>query len=161
MGKNKEIAEKNYSKATKIYIVLFVLILAVIMGIFFFFYHMYQKDMKSLTDFVASYEKFDKAISDFSISKTDDLENKAGYALLELKTKAAFRISSLIRNEGEAMKQAREVADFSVKEFDSLKAYKEAIQSKNASLDRLAKQYDDMTNNRKNAYARFQALARE
>ena len=152
------------SKNRKIFwvsIILFALVLVVIGGVFFFFYHMYHKDMKKLTDFVSSYEKFDQAISDFSISKTDDLEGKTSKALLELKTNATFRISSLIRNEGEAMKLALEIADLSEKEFDSLKAYKEAIQNKNDNLDRFSKQYDDLANNRKSAYARFQELARE
>jgi hypothetical protein len=157
----KRLDNPKNQKVIKFSIVLFVLILVVIIGIFFFFYQMYHKDMKKLTDFVASYEKFDQAISDFSINKTDDLEGKTSNVLLELKTKATFRISSLIRNEGEAMKLALEIADLSEKEFDSLKAYKEAIQNKNASLDRFSKQYDDLANNRKSAYARFQELARE
>jgi hypothetical protein len=63
------------------------------------------------------YEKFDKAISDFSLSKTDDLESKARDALFELMTKATFRLSSLIKNDVELMDQALEV-DISGREFN-------------------------------------------
>jgi len=132
-------------------IVLFILILVAIVGVFFYFYCMYHNDVKALSDFSLSYEKFDKAISDFSVpvfasnlestptleqfnkvyskitasmqdtlhasdrlslakeaislnnqlldhlNNTDDLENKAGDAFIELNTKAALRLSSLIK----------------------------------------------------------------
>ena len=48
---------------------------------------MYHKDMKKLIDFVASYEKFDQAISDFSISKTDDLKAKPATHFSNLRPK--------------------------------------------------------------------------
>ena len=145
----------------KKYKVLLVLVLVVIVGVFFFFSRLYHNDVKALENFVASYEKFDKAVSDFSISKTDDLESKAGDALIELKTKATFRISSLIKNDAELMDKAREIADLSGRELESLKAYKRAIQTKNADLDDLAKEYGDLTSKRKTAYARFQGLGSE
>ena len=140
---------------------LLVVVLVVLAGVFSFFYRMYRNDIKALTDFVVSYEKFDKAISDFSIGNTGESESKAGDALAELNTKANFRISSLIRNEKEAMGMARVVANFSGRELDSLEAYKGAIQSNNADVDRLAKEYNDLTSRRKAAYARFRALAGE
>jgi hypothetical protein len=143
----------------KKYKVLLVLALVLIAGVFFFLYRFYHHDVKALSDFSASFEIFDKAISDFSISKTDDLERKAGDALLELKTKATFRLSSLIKNDSVIPPSALEIADFSGKELESLKAYKKAIQSKNAGLDGLAKEYGDLTSKRKAAYARFQKLA--
>jgi hypothetical protein len=152
----------------KKYKVVLVLALIVIVGVFSFFYRMHNNDIKALTEFLASYEKFDKAISGFSVpvfasnldlNKTNDLESKAGDALIELNTKATFRLSSLIKNDGLIPPSALEIADFSGKELESLKAYKRAIQSKNADLDGLAKEYGDLASKRKAAYARFQGLA--
>jgi len=57
------------------------------------------------------------------------------------------------------MSKMLEIADFSGKELDNLRAYKRAIQSKNADLDGLAKAYGELTSKRKTAYARFQGLA--
>ena len=139
---------------------LLIIVLVLLAGIFSFFIRMYQNDMSVLTGFVASYERFDKAISAFSISSTDELENGTRDAFRELNTKATFRISSLIKNEKEAMAQAREVADFSGRELNSLIAYKVAIQNKNPAPVRLLKEYEDLTTKRKAAYARFQELGK-
>lgn len=138
---------------------LLIVVLAVLAGVFFLLHRFYHKDIKELMDFSASYEKFDKAISDFFMSKTDDLDSKAGDALIELKRKATLRLSSLIKNDAELMEQAREIANLSGRELDSLRIYKGAILSKNAALDGLAKEYGDIANKRKVAHARFQELA--
>ena len=152
----------------KKYKVLLVLALVVLVGAFLFFYRFYHNDVKALEDFSASYENYDKAISDFSVpvfetnldlNKTDDLESKASDALIELNTKAAFRLSSLIKNDSAIPPLALEIADFSGKELDNLRAYKKAVQSKNADLNGLAKEYGELTSKRKTAYARFQGLA--
>jgi len=136
-----------------------IIVLVVLAGVFFFFYRFYHNDVKALADFSASYEKFDKIISDFSITRTGDLESKAGDALIELNTKATFRLSSLIKNDAELMDQAVEVADLSERELDSLRVYNGAIQRKNADLDGLAKEYGNLNSKRKAAYVRFQKLA--
>lgn len=136
-----------------------IIVLVVLVGVFFFFYRFYHNDVKALADFSVSYEKFDKTISDFSITKTGDFESKAGDALIELNTKATFRLSSLIKNDAELMDQAVEVADLSGRELDSLRVYNGAIQRKNADLDGLAKEYDNLKSKRKAAYVRFQKLA--
>lgn len=125
----------------------------------FLFFRLYQRDVRALTGFTASYERYDKAIRDFSNSKNGDLESKADGSLIELKTKAAFRISSLIKNDKRLMDQAPVVADLSGRELESLKVYKAAIQHKDADLDGLAKEYRDLTRRRKTAYARFRELA--
>ena len=152
----------------KKYKVVLVLALIVIVGVFSFFYRMHNNDVKALTEFLASYEKFDKAISDFfvpvfasnlDLNKTNDLESKAGDALIELNTKAAARLSSLTKNDAALMSQMLEIADFSGKELDHLRAYKRAIQNINADLDALAKEHGELTSKRKTAYARFQGLA--
>jgi len=135
-----------------------IIVLMVLAGVLLFFYRFYHDDVKALEDFLASYENFDKAISDFFIIKTDDLERKAADAFIELDIKAALRLSSLIKNDGELMGQALEVANLSGRELDSLRAYEGAIQSKRADLDGLAKEYGDLTRRRKVAYARFQEL---
>jgi len=145
---------ENFKK----YKVLLVLALVVIVGVFLFFSRIYHNNIKALEGFLASYVIFDQAISDFSISKTDDLENKAGDALIELNTKATFRLSSLIKNDAELMDQALEVADLSGKELERLRVYNRAIQSKSSDLDELAKEYGDLTGKRRAAYARFQGL---
>lgn len=166
---------------SKKYIVLLALAMTVIAGAFLLFYRLYDKDVEELTDFLTSYKRFDKAISDFStpvfesnfegtpaldqfnkvysqitasmhdtrpngdrlawakeaislnnnlldnLKKTDDLEIKAGDALIELDTKASARISSLIKNDGQLMSTANEIADFSKKELNKLSACKRAI----------------------------------
>ena len=147
----------------KKYKALLILVPVVIVG--FFFYH---NDVKALEKFVASYEKFDKAISDFSkpvfvsnvegAPATDDLERKADEALAELNTKTSVRISSLIKNDAELMNTELEIADFSGKELDNLKAYKRAVADKNVDLGRLAKEFGDLANKRQTAYARFREL---
>ncbi len=137
-----------------------VIVLTVLAGGLLFFYRFYGNDIKALKDFLASYEAFDRAISDLLISQTDDLESQAGDAFIELDKKAALRLSSLIKNDAELMGQALEVANFSRRELDSLLAYKGAIQSQNADLDGLAKEHGDLSSGRKAAYARFRELAR-
>jgi hypothetical protein len=136
-----------------------VLALFVSTGVLSFFYRFYHSDMKALAGFSASYKKFNQTISDFSIWKTDELENKAGDALTELNTKASLRLSSLIKNDAELMDLALEVANLSGKEMENLRVHKRASQSQNADLDRLAGEYGTLTLKRKAAYARFQQLA--
>ncbi len=122
------------------YKVLLVLALIVIAGVFFFVFRLHQGDVKALTEFVASYEKFDKAVSSYSLGGTDDLKSKANAALVELNASSAVRISSLVQHDAELMSTELEIADFSAKELAGLSAYK--------SSDK-----------RKTAYARFQELA--
>lgn len=141
--------------------VLLILALAVIASVFFFSFRIYHNDIKALEGFNASYKKFDDAILDFSISKTDDSEIKASDALIELNAKATFRVSSFIKNDRLIPASTLEVAELSAKELESLKAYKEATQSKNVELGGLAKEYSDLATKRKTAYALFQSLGRE
>jgi hypothetical protein len=136
-----------------------VFALVIVAGILFIFYRFHRHDTKALKDFVAAYEKFDKAIADFSSGETDDLESKAGEALVELNIKASVRLSSLVENDTELMSKKLEIADLSGKEMDHLRAYKRAIKSHNPDLDALAKESGDLTSKRKAAFARFQELA--
>jgi hypothetical protein len=138
---------------------LLVLALVVMMAFFFFFIRLYHHDVKALEDFVASYKKFDKAISDFSISKTDELENKANNALTELNANSALKLSSLIKNDALIPPLALEIADFSGKELTSLGSCKRALHGKNADLKLLTKECSELSGKRKDAYAHFQKLA--
>lgn len=125
--------------------------------------------LKALTDFSASYKKFDEAISDFSMPifasnleaapATDDLERKTDKALVDLKTKASARISSLTKNDAELMSITLEIGDLSGKELDALKTYKRAVAGKNSDLDKLSTEFGDLTNKRQTDYARFLELA--
>ena len=135
-----------------------LIIVLVVLAVAFFFNQMYRNDIEKLTNFSVSYEKFDKAISDFSGNTSDDLGRYTEEALAELKTNASLKISSLIKNDGELMRAELEVADFSTRELASLKAYKEGIQSKRVDLGKLAKDYADIARERKAAYANFQEL---
>src|SRR5437763_14713089 len=100
--------------------------LVVVAGVFSFGYRLYHNDIRTLTEFSASYENFDNAISAFAVNKNAESESKASDALIDLNAKATFRLSSLIKNDAEAMTQAPEIADLSGRELDSLRAYNEA-----------------------------------
>jgi hypothetical protein len=145
-----------------------ILTLFVLIGLAFV-YRLYHRDVQALKDFSVAYNKFEKVISDFSrplfapnlegARAADELERKAEEALTELKTKASARISSLIKNDGDLMDITREIADFSEKELEALKAYQRGAADKNADLDRFAKELGDLTCERQTAYARFRELA--
>ena len=136
-----------------------IVVLAVPTGVFFFFYRMYHDDIKALRGFIASYERFDKAISDLSMSGADDIESKVGNAVIDLSAKASLRLSSLIKNDAELMDQAIEVADLVRRELEDLRVYRSEIRNKNADLDGLAEESRILTGKRKAAYARFQELS--
>jgi hypothetical protein len=152
----------------KRYKALIAIALILAAGIFYFFYHFFDNDVKALTDFSAAYDKFDKAISGFSNAVlasnpageavTDDLERKAGEALIELNTKANARISSLTKNDAELMKLTLEIGDISGKELDALSAYKKPIADQNSDLTRLAKELGDLTSKRQTDYVRFKEI---
>ncbi len=71
------------------------------------------------------------------LNKTYDLESKAGDALIELNQNASARISSLIKNDGQLMSTALEIAGLSKKELDNLSAYKRAIWDKRDITNKL------------------------
>jgi hypothetical protein len=153
----------------KIYKALLVIALVSVIGICSLFYHFGHNDSKALTDFSIAYKNYDRAILDFSITvfasnpkgvpATDDLERNATGALVELNTKASARISSLTRNDAELMSITLEIAYLSGKELDTLKAYQRAVDDKDIDLDKLAKEFGDLTIKRQTNFARFQELA--
>lgn|GEM_PF-2563043 len=80
----------------KKYAVLFALVLLMIAGAFLFFYRLYNKDVKGLTDFIASYKKFDKAISDFSVPAL--ASNPEGARTLDQFNKIYSRITASMQD---------------------------------------------------------------
>jgi hypothetical protein len=137
---------------------LLVLVLAVAAGVFLLFYSMYHDDIEALRSFMASYERYDKAISDLSMGGGSELEGKAVSDAADLVSKASLRLSSLIKNDAGLMDQALNVADLAQQEFEGLRAYKRAIQHENADVDELAEASRVLTGKRKAAYARFRDL---
>ncbi len=149
----------------KKYRVLLVIPLILLAGIFFFFYRMGSNDAKVLADFSAAYKNYDQAISALSKSifaaapASDDVEQQANKAQVELKTKASARISSLTKNDGELMRVMLEIADLSRKELDTAVEYKNAVGDQSADINQLASELSDLTSKRQSDYARFLELA--
>jgi hypothetical protein len=104
-----------------------VLVLAAAAGVFLLFSRMYQNDMKALKGFLAAYERFDEAMPDPADKVHDAGLGPAEAALAELQAGSFFRLSSLIKNEGELMDQAREVADLAGRELDGIRTRDEAL----------------------------------
>lgn len=89
------------------------------------FVKMYRDDLKALKNFLAAYNHFDMniagAVARARIGEVDD----AREALDELKARADLRLSSLIKNDGELMRQAREIAALAIREYESRLAGRE------------------------------------
>jgi hypothetical protein len=154
----------------KKYIYLHVIALIVVAGIFFFFcYRMGTNDAKALADFPVAYKNYDKAISDFynavlasnpeNASTTSNLEHKADETLIVLNTQASVRISSLTKNDGDLMKVSLEITDLAGKELDTLKAYQNAVADKSNDIDKFAKEFAGLRNQRQAAYSHYLELA--
>src|SRR4051812_3567528 len=92
-----------------------------------FVYRMGQHDVRALADFAASYEQFDKTISEQTLN--------------DLRVKSEMRISSLTKNDGAMMKAAREASGLAATEVSLMKASRvvqndrEAAAELNARLD--------------------------
>ena len=123
----------------------------------------------SLTDFMSSYQFYDQAVkaasetvfatNGISTPAAGEVERQADTALSNLQTKSSVQISSLIKNENEAMRTMREIADLSDKEMSTLKAYQQtAVQD--VDRDALAQAFYDLAKQRQAAFAHFQELGR-
>ncbi len=153
----------------KKYAVGMVAVLIVAAGIFFFFYHFGHGDEVKLAEFSNAYTKFDQAIADYSKNGiapnpgsapgAGDLGRNVDEALAELKSKAAARISSLTRHDGDLMNSMVEIGDLSGIELAALKSYQIAAANKNSDADRLAQEFITLTGQRQAAYAHFLELA--
>jgi hypothetical protein len=136
---------------------LMVAFLVAAVAAFVFLKRFYYDGVRSLEAFVGSCETYDRAVAGLSRTMTDDAENKARDALIDLRAKAGFRLSSLIKHDAELMNQAREVADVSGKELDALEAYRRAVQARNADSDTV-NAYRVLAGKREAAWARFREL---
>jgi hypothetical protein len=162
----KRLSAKKHSLPIALFIVLSLICIA---GIVFFFARMYQRDMHSLTDFIASYQAYDLAMAAASApvfgadgksaSATGAEERQADVALSDLKARSSVQISSLIKNEKEAMRVMREIADLSEKEMSTMKAYQQ-VTDQDAKRISLAQSFHDLTKQRKTAFTHFQDLGR-
>jgi LAS superfamily LD-carboxypeptidase LdcB len=149
---------------------LIALPLVLIVGFGFFIVSMYQRDMRALTDFVASYQAYDRAIATASTpifsgdeknpSTASAEEQQAEAALAILKDKSTARISSLTKNESEAMRTMQAIAQFAGKEMSTLEAYRQAL-AHNANGDALAQSFQQLTKERQSAFAYFQGLGQK
>ena len=111
-----------------------------------FMYRMWRDDMRVLAEFMASYEQFDQAVSE--------------QTLTELRSKSAMQISSLVKNDGSMMKAAREVSDLATNEVALMKASEDAHNDKEKAAA-LEAQLRALQQQRKAAYANFQRLLAE
>ena len=124
-----------------------------------FAYRMFRHDIRSLTEFAASYEQFDKRMSDFSDHATEADDEAADQALGDLAVRASMRLSSLIKNDGAMMRVARELSSAATKELTTLREYKRAALERNDdSAALLNRQFEDARSARKAAYAHFERL---
>jgi hypothetical protein len=140
-------------------------------GAFSFFYRLYQNDVNTLTEFVAAYQNYDRAVSEFSttvLAANPDSAPMAGgfdmyadQALAVLFMKGSVRISSAIKNEKEVMRTMLLVVIVSEKELAALRAYQSAKVDQSADLIGLAKTYHDLTNQRQAAFAYFRELGKQ
>jgi hypothetical protein len=135
-----------------------ILVIAAVAAGSYFYLHFYARGINALLIFSASYERFDRAISEFSLNRTDDLGRQAGEALSDLQARSTFRLSSLIRNDGALMDQAREIAGLARTECENLQAYSRASRTQAVGMDRLAEELSVLSEKRKAAFARFKEL---
>jgi len=107
-----------------------------------FVYRMGRHDVRALSDFAASYEQFDKAVSEQTLN--------------DLRVKSAMKISSLTKNDGSMMKVAREVSELAASEV-SLKKASRLENDREAAVE-LNGRLTALQLERKAAYAHFQRL---
>ncbi len=151
------------AKSFKWMVVVILLVAAVALVLFV---RMYRGDIKALHSFLASYEDFDRAI----VAAVEGRDGPAGLgqaekALTELQAKASMRLSSLIRNDGDLMVRARDVAALSRRELDRLRALDVRPRDPGrepaggANSEALSRAYDVLRDQRKSAFSRFMELA--
>lgn len=102
----------------------------------------YHGDIKELKRFLAAYDRFDTAMAERALRGQGDVTPDVLRALSDLQTYAGMRLSSLIRNDGELMAQAREVADLAQREVEG-------------QPGRPGEESGNLTEKRKASFARF------
>jgi hypothetical protein len=155
---------------TKHKLLLFTLASVMLAGMWV--YRLGSNDVKAVTDFAASYKRFDTSITDLSTDAqtanpddrliANEAERKADEALADLNTRATVKISSLTKNDGAMMNVARELSELSTRELEALKAYRRAVKDKNADSARTTfTSSADFRNRRKSAFVRWSDLVPE
>ena len=108
-----------------------------------FVYRMGHHDVRALAEFAASYERFDKTLSEQTLN--------------DLRVKSEMKISSLTKNDGSMMKAAREASDLAATEVNLMKASR-VVQSDREEAAELNARLNVVQRERKAAYAHFQRL---
>ena len=116
-------------------------------AVLFFGLRTYRNDIKELKRFVAAYYRFDTAVAEEILRGQGGGSPDVRRAFAELQAYAGMKLSSLIKNDGELMARAREVAELAQREADGLTGPPGAGSG-------------GLTENRKAAFARFLELAR-
>ena len=124
-----------------------VLVLVAAAAILIFGLRMYRNDIKELKRFMAAYYRFDTAAAEEALRGQGGGSPDVRRALSELQAYAGMRLSSLIKNDGELMVRAREVAGLAQSEVEGRSG-------------RLSEGSVKLTEDRKAAFARFLELAR-
>lgn len=140
------------------------LLLACAAAIVFFFASLFQRDMRVLNGFVDSYESYDQAMTAAFDANGQNLpapgtEAQAQAALNDLQARASGSISSLVKNEKEAMRLMQQIAALAERELQALRAYRQAA-SPDASRTLLAQTLQDLIEERRAAFAHFRELGK-
>lgn len=158
-------------KVTRIkgYTWLLVIALAMLTGLYFI-NRMHRHDIKAVKDFMTAYKEYDDAVLAFSIpavepnmadgTTTENLKRKADLALAGLDSKASVRLSSFLKNDAELMNVARRIANLSREELAALETFGRSETDSSVDLNMKNKEPGALTNERKQAYARFEKLLR-
>jgi hypothetical protein len=124
-----------------------VLVLVAVAAILFVGLRMYRTDIKELKRFMAAYSRFDTAMAEDVLRAGHDEAGDIRRALAELEAYAGMKLSSLIKNDGELMTQAREVGALAQREYEARKGG-------------AGEEWTSLSDKRKAAFARFLELAR-
>lgn len=124
-----------------------VLVLLAVAAILYVGLRMYRTDIKELKRFMAAYSRFDTAMTEDALRAGHDEAGDVRRALAELEAYAGMRLSSLIKNDGELMVQAREVAALAQREYQ-------------ARTSGVGEEWTSLNEERKAAFFRFLELAR-
>jgi len=105
-------------------------------------YSMGRHDVRVLSDFAASYEQFDKTVSEQTLN--------------DLRVKSAMKISSLTKNDGSMMKVAQAISDLAASEVSMTKASR--FENDRVAAIALNARLAALTAERKAAYSHFRRL---
>jgi hypothetical protein len=99
----------------------------VLLGLGFVF-RMGRHDMQALRDFTASYQRFDRTMSE---APGGPGAAQFDAALQDLNARASMRISSLTTNDGAMMRVARQVSEAAAREVTAVNRFKQSAAARN------------------------------